>query len=190
MANGKTKVRKIQRDYTNDKQLKAIAIFKRNVRKGKYQSNKDVLIEAGYPPKYASTKSTKIVKSKTFQQLLDKHIPEATLTRKHKELLKASTVLADYEFSVDLTDAEIKHIIERVPNCKFIRTNRTTTFDKKYVTAYYYKPDNATQLKSLELGYKVRKKLMNESGDGEGEFSEEIKAVIVRIRKALPQAGQ
>lgn len=189
MANGKTKVKKLKRSYSTNKQQRAIAIIKKNIKSGKIESNKSILIKAGYEPAYVEENSTKIIKTKSFQELLDKYIPEKDLTKKHKELLKASTVLSDYDFDSKLTDAEIKHIIERVPGCKYIRTNRTSMGDKHYVTAYFYKPDNATQLKSLELGYKVRKKMTNDPEEG-GGYSDEIKAVIVHIRKVLPQATQ
>lgn len=182
MSNGTTKG-KIR---ATKLQKKAVAIFANNAKKGIIEPEGVVLAKAGYDKSIQNTPK-QITKNKTFQQLLDRDLPEKVLTKKHKSMLNSAYSISSYDFDAKLTNAEIKEMIERVPNCKFIRVYRGSGSN---VTAYYYKPDNMTQFKALELGYKLRKKLGNDAEDGEGKYSDEIKAVIVHIRKVLPQAGQ
>ena len=145
-----------------------------------------VLLDSGYS-KSISQSPNKVTKSKDFQYLLNKYLPEKSLVKKHKELLHAANVIDSFIFPNALEDKEIRAIIESVPGCVFIRTKRNS----QNAHAYFYKPDNGTQTKALELAYKVHKKVGGDgSGFGDDGVSEEVREVVFRIRKILPQAGQ
>jgi glycine betaine/choline ABC-type transport system substrate-binding protein len=168
----------------NLRQQRAVEIIAENHANGKIVPMTQVLQQAGYS-NVTIAKPKNVTKSKTFQELLDKMLPAKALIKKHKDLMNAANIIDSFIFSNALTDKEIKAIVEYTPGCVFIRTVR----NQQNAHAYFYRPDNPTQLKAVELGYKVQKKLGNDGGGDAGGYTEEIKAVILHIRKILPPAG-
>lgn len=123
----------------------------------------------------------KVTKSKGWNMLMEKYLSEDILAKKHHQLLNAANIIDSYIFPNSLTDAEIKETVEKTPGCVFIRTKRNS----QNAHAYFYRPDNGIQFKSLELGYKLQKKLGTTEDGGGG--TPEFEAVLLRIRKILPQ---
>ncbi len=167
------------------KQELAAELLVENVRKKNPEPVGKVLQKAGYS-KALSEQPSRIIETPNFQALLDKHLGDKMLLKKHKSLLNAATVIDSYVFSNSMTDEEIKKLIEEIPGCKFIRTQR----NPQNCHAYFYKPDNGTQTKALELAYKIKKKMGGGFGDDDDGQSEEIREVIFRIKKILPEAGK
>lgn len=79
----------------------------------------------------ANTRPNEIVSAKGWQELLEKHLPDTKLTTKHEELLEATKQLSARNGKD--ANAETDDFIEV--------------------------PDYQTQIKALELGYKVKGKL-------------------------------
>lgn len=165
------------------KQQIAAQIIADKVRKQEKIVMAKVLEEAGYS-KGIQNQPSRMMKTKSWQQLLESKLKESFLLKKHKQLINSSG-LNHYTFPNAMTDQEItKIILDGVPGAKVINIHR----NQQWARAHFSAPDNQTQLKSLELAYKVSGKLKSET-EAPNE-SEEIREVIFRVRKLLPQAGQ
>jgi hypothetical protein len=87
------------------------------------------MVEIGYSP---NTRPNEIVKSKGWNELLEKYMPDDKLMRKHDQLLEATKVVSARTTGKD-ADSQTDDFIDV--------------------------PDYQTQYKALELGYKVKGKL-------------------------------
>lgn len=72
-------------------QERAIAIMAENGRKAS-----PAMIQAGYSPASA-TRPSKLTRSKGFQELLEKYLPERHLLKKHSEFLNAKRITRTYQ---------------------------------------------------------------------------------------------
>lgn len=85
----------------------------------------------------------------------------------------------------NLSDAEIKAIVESVPGCKLIYIKDTSWAR----TAYYQAPDNRSQKDALDMAYKIRGSYSPEKVEMKGRFSEltneELANLIARTKKQL-----
>lgn len=137
--------------------------------------------DAGFNPGYA--KNPQYLKDTLkFNKLLKKYLPDDTLTKKHNQLLESGKI-SQFVFRLDATDEEIKAILEDAGSRFLYIKNHPTGR-----TAYFTAPDNDAQLKALDLAYKLKGKVNRDGGDGGGNVSQEIQAVIVRIRSMLPDS--
>lgn len=142
-----------------------------------------VLKQAGYSKATQETPS-RVTGKKSWQQLLDRALAEKGLLKTHKQLLNHSS-LNHYTFPNAMTDQEItKTITDGVPGARVVNIHR----NQQWARAHFSAPDGGIRVKSLELAYKVSGKLKAET-EVPNE-SEEIREVIFRVRKLLPQAGQ
>ncbi len=146
------------------------------------KSMKDV----GYSDAYASNPQ-KLKKTQGWQSIMDKYFSDTKLGKKHAQLLEARSI-EHYTFPNSMTDKQIiDTILEGAPGSKVINIQR----NQAWARAHFSVPDNITQFKSLELGYKVKSKIKSANEEDPGEqTSQEIREVIFRIRKILPAAGQ
>lgn len=119
--------------------------------------------KANYKPSLQKNPK-KLTESKGWNQLMDKYLSEATLAKKHEELLNA-TVLLQMHFPEYTSDKEIKMTIEKAGS-KLVKTiisevtypgkkgKEDITVIKKI--AYYAAPNTMTQDKALDKAYKLR----------------------------------
>jgi hypothetical protein len=166
------------------KQELATDLLSENLRRRKPEPMGAVLRKAGYSIEQ-SKRPSDITNSVTFQQLLEKKLGDKFLLNKHKKLIDAGR-LEKFIFPNAVSDAEIRETINGVKGGKLIKIVR----NPQWARAYYMVPDNITQTKVLELAYKLKRYLGNDVPEGDDGYTEEIRAVIVRIRKVLPPAGQ
>lgn len=179
MAEKKTGLKKTGRAPTT-KQERAAKLMSENIRKPKPQPTGELLIEAGYSEAMSKTPS-RITGSVTFQDLLDRYMPDDTLAKTHQRLLETRKIEhmtfplgpaneddidlsgsqpnkeSDIEKAgaeverTTLTDEEIKTMLKDV-NCTVRRIVHGNT--ARHV--YYWVHDSAAQSKALELAYKMK----------------------------------
>lgn len=132
-----------KRGATAVKQIKAI---KKMVENGGSLSKG--LRDAGYSPAYAH--SGKITSTKTWKELMEKHMSDEKVAKVHESLLEAKE-LKQVAIYHKLKDAEIKKIIEE-QGFTFISTKRF--MNQAYV--YFTVPNTMAQTKALDLIYKLK----------------------------------
>lgn len=127
------------------------------------------MIEAGYSKRTARGSQARLVRSKTWSELMEEYLPEKSLAKKHKQLIEAGTHERRI-FGSEMTDAEIKTVIEAVPGCKLLaienvrgKVKANTDDDETEVEetilrriAYFKASDNRTQLDALDKSYRLR----------------------------------
>lgn len=106
--------------------------------------------EAGYGPGYAKNPQS-LTSTQTWQDLLEKYLPDEKLTEKHEQLMEASSVDT---FTVDrkLKDDAI-HAIARKARVKVFLIQRFSGIDTR---VYISKIDSATQRAALDMAYKLK----------------------------------
>jgi hypothetical protein len=137
-----------------------------------------ILEEAGYS-KEVSSSPTLVTKSKGFQELLEKYLPDDLVLETHTNLLKA-TGLDHYVFPPSTTDEEMKEIIESVPGCKLMKISHGDQWNR----AYYWVPDNKSRKDAIDMAYKLKGSYKAEKV--EHGVSEDLEKALERIRKILP----
>ncbi len=141
------------------------------------------MVAVGYSKATAKTPQ-KLTESKGWKELMGYCIPEEELAKKHSELLDAVKI-NHFTFPNSMSDEEIKEVVEKVPEYILIMIER----NPKYTKAHFSAPDNAIQLKSVELGLKLHGLLgrdNNKASDREDQVCQEIREAVLRIRKILP----
>lgn len=132
------------------------------------------MIEEGYSPNTAK-KPQNVTESKSWEMLLDEYIPEDLVLKTHKEAFEAN----------------------RTVSARSMKTADETTDD------FIDVPDWQTRTKAVELGYKVRGKLINKfegvvkNIDSElnkletdyDKFTREIKEQVVEDNPSLQDKG-
>ena len=106
-----------------------------------------IMIKNGYSPNTAKTPQ-KITESKSWEMLLDQYIPESLVLKTHKKAFKANRVISA----------------------------RTTGKADEKTDDFIDVPDWQTRTKAVELGYKVRGKLIN-------KFEGQIKNIDSELNK-------
>ena len=118
---------------------------------------------------------------KSWQELLDKKLPEKKLLNKHNQLLNATRV-NKYKFSISMELDEIKKIIRRIKGAKFIMVETGL----KWQYCYFTTPDNSTQDSALDKGYKLRGSYHLDKS--ESKVNEKLEAALDRMAALLPDA--
>jgi hypothetical protein len=137
-----------------------MAIQKMVEKGGKPMPMSKALIAVGYSPAYAHNPQ-KFANSKTAQQLMDQYLPDELIAKTHQELLTAGTIqhycfpkLSDHakksDFKGELTNDEIKKIVESVPGCRLIYVKR----DFMGAWAFYEAPDTKSRRDAVDMAYK------------------------------------
>lgn len=144
----------------------------------------EAMLEAGYSPSY-SKHPQDLKKNKAWQRIMKKYLPDDELGKKHQKLLNASKI-DHYVFPATTSDEDIKALIDSVEGLTFIKIQGNAQWKR----CYFSVPDNDTQGRMLELAYKIKGKMgRTDSGGGTGDIvSQEIQAVIIRIRNILPES--
>ncbi len=105
--------------------------------------------DAGYSKIYADNPQ-KMKRTLSFQQLLDKHLPDSKVVKIHGGLLNASH-LDNIQFSLVFTDEEIKEMI-KAAGCKLLKIKRT----ERSGYAWFMISDNRARDAALDKIYKLR----------------------------------
>ena len=171
---------------TEAKPIQGIVLSRRDLLKKKLAENIGMPIsramrEVGYSKEY-SRQPQALTTGKKWRETLEKYLPDDDLAKKHNQLLSAGKIL-QFVFRLDATDEEIKAILE-ASGSRFLYIKNHTTGR----TAYFTAPDSDAQLKALDLAYKVKGKMVSKTDDNGGNGSQEIQAVIMRIRTILPDS--
>jgi len=135
---------------------KILEISKR--KRGKLPPMGKIMKSVGYSTAYS--KNPKQLKgTETFQELLKIFIPESKTVRRHGELQDFSSI-EHYTFpSVgkgkkkrDLSNKEIKMIVESVPGCKLIYIKPDFYAGK---IAFFQAPDGKIRVNAVDMAYKL-----------------------------------
>ena len=108
--------------------------------------------KAGYSKAY-STNPGQLKKTLSWQELMEKNLPDDLLSQRHNELLTAMTI-GNYVFVNSLTDEEIRQVVESAPGCKLIKIQR----NQAHARAYFSVPDNKPRKDAIDMAYKLKSK--------------------------------
>lgn len=117
---------------------------------GKAKTMREVLKKAGYCEE-TTRAPNKVFKTKSFQELLNKYLPDDYVAKKQKILTSAATI-KEIQFSIDEEDSAIKEIIKMIPGSKFIKI---TKYEKTKIVKYLC-PLYDEQRQSLDMVHKLK----------------------------------
>ena len=130
---------------------KLSAIIRENKGNKKITMGK-LMREAGYSPTY-SKHVGKLVKSKTFQELLEEYLPDDMLSKTHANITQAKSI--DHRtFPKSMTDKEMTTVIESVAGCKVKKIKHGDSANH----VWFWMPDNTNRLNAIKEAYKVKNK--------------------------------
>jgi hypothetical protein len=137
-----------------EKQIKLAQLIATNDGKLPKEKRKmsDLMIEAGYSP-VTSYKPSPILKSETFQRLLDQYLPEKKVVKAHEQLITAGTIQT-IDLPIEKTDEEIKAELHEMGGFKVVTIGRKKGSDTARV--YYLQPDGVTRRGAVDMAYKLR----------------------------------
>lgn len=136
-----------------------------------------LMLRAGYKKSYARSPD-KIKKTVTWQDLMEKNLPDNLLTRKHYELLSA-VAIDHYTFPNAISNKEIQEIIDNAPGCKLITVKRNA----QWARAYFSIPDNRSRKDAIDMAYKLKNKYPATKLQHEGEITIETVEIIDPTKK-------
>jgi len=111
-----------------------------------------LMIQAGYAPGYARNPD-KLKKTLSWEQLMQKNLPDDLISQKHNELLSSMTI-DHYIFPNAVTDEMIKQILDQVAGCKLLRVQR----NPQWARAFFAVPDNRSRKDAIDMAYKLKGK--------------------------------
>ncbi len=157
------------------------------------------MLSVGFSPAYAKNPQ-KFLKTKTAQELLDEYLPDEMVAMRHSELLNAGEIqhyifpkLSD-EMAKDkkrkgvkikkneLTNKEIKEIVESVPGCRLIYVKR----DFMGAWAFFSAPDGRIRKDAIDMAYKRKGDYAPDKIQvSRGKYSELTNAELAALEKKL-----
>ena len=164
------------------KQRKAAELATENLRRGTMRTMGEILLDAGYSKDVAERPST-VTESDGYKELMQQYLPDNKLLKKHEELTSAKRLdhmvfplfTGEDDDEPDeslepqahggalkrfkkqgstLTDDDIIEMLKDV-NC----TVRKIVHGQTSRHVYFWSPDNQTQLKAVDLAYKLKGKI-------------------------------
>ncbi|MFM9793314.1 hypothetical protein [Streptomyces turgidiscabies] len=108
--------------------------------------------KAGFSDAYAKNPK-KLTSTPTWEELLNKYLPDKKLAEVHKKILNAQK-LEHMVFPLGMEEADIKKLLNSV-GCK----PKKIKHGEQAIHVWYWAPDSKAQAKGVELGYKVKGKL-------------------------------
>ena len=139
------------------------------------------MVKAGYSPNTAKT-PTKLTKSKYWQKLMDKHLPDKDLIKVHRELLGAGTV-GQQIYKHSISNQIIRKLYKKVGFRVLDIIVSTSRFGNKIKVAIFFMPDSATRDKALDKAYKLAGHYAPEKH--EHDLEPELRERLDRIAKIL-----
>lgn len=159
----KTRVRKLTLN-----QKRVLDRIEEQVTKG----NKVVVSKAMQGIYAPSLRTTKITKLPEYEALLERHLSDSKLAKKHDQLLNATSLEKLYFDEVD-SDETIQSVISQMEGYKLLHII-TKVNDVGAVTskqAFVKAPDNNTQDKALDKAYKIRGRYPKEGSNVALQFN-------------------
>jgi len=155
------------RKFYSTRQQIAVKRLSEIIRSGK--KNKSITIgkilrDAGYSDSYSEAPN-RIIKRKSFQEALDRYLPDEVITKIHGSILQAS-VIDHMTFPKAMSDKEIKEVIESIDGCKVRKIKHGELANH----AYFWSPDNTSRLRAVAEAYKIKNKYPAEKHKIEGEI--------------------
>jgi hypothetical protein len=121
-------------------------------------SIRQIIKEEGMSQCYADNPG-RLFSTTQAKDLIAKYLPDELIYKTHGELIRAGEI-SHYVFPVDrrhkdkqITNEEIKIVVESVPGCKLIYIKRD---DYLGAVAYFQAPDNRNRSSAVDMAYKVK----------------------------------
>lgn len=134
------------------------------------------MTEVGYKPGHAKNPQ-KITKSKSWEKLLQTHLPDSLLAKSHKELLNQRRI----EYFVFPKKMEDEEIMDHV-TAAGLRTIVIRESDKGKL-AFYSIADAQAKKFALEMAYKLKGK--NPKEDPDSALDGEIKVLLIQVNNVI-----
>lgn len=153
------------------RQEKAVQLFVENGGK----SASAAMREAGFSDAYAKNPQ-KLTATSTWDELLDKALPDSKLLTAHKKILNAQK-LEHMVFPLGMEEADIKKLLNST-GCK----PKQIKYGEQAIHVWYWSPDMKAQAKAIEMGYNLKGKLkqkVEHSGEVTGLFGSDVLQVEV-----------
>lgn len=132
-------------------QEKVLDIVVKDVKKGRKLSIRRAMKESGvYSPSFADTQSHKLTQSKGWKELIEQHLPDSFIAKRHRKLFDQKKV-EYFSFGKNKTDEEIE---EAVTGAGLELINISHTADGKL--AFYSVDDVHAVTKALEMAHKIK----------------------------------
>lgn len=115
------------------------------------------MLAAGYS-EISSKTPKKLTDSEGWKELMDKHLGDTKLSKKHDQLLNAVS-LERMNFSENDTDEDVEKVVAKMEGYKLLKIVNIYNSEKTEITgkyAYVKAPDNMTQEKALDKAYKLK----------------------------------
>lgn len=133
-----------------------VAIAKKN--RGKLPSMKKLMKAADYSDSY-SKNPAQLKGTETWNELMNMFIPKSKLAIRHGELVDFASI-EHYVFPAqgrgakkrELTNEEIKTIVESVPGCRLIHIKPDPYIGK---VAFFQAPDGRVRKDAIDMAYKL-----------------------------------
>jgi len=130
------------------RQEKAAQIFVENGGK----SASDAMREAGFSEAYARNPQ-KLTGTATWDELLDKYLPDRKLVDVHKKILNAHK-LEHMVFPLGMEEGDIKKLLNSVGS-----KPKKIKHGEQAIHVWYWAPDQKARASAVDLAYKVKGKL-------------------------------
>lgn len=124
----------------------------RNSKGQKHITMGKILKAAGYSEE-TSKNPDQVTESKGFRQLIEEAVPDLKMAERFGMLTDAVT-LDQYKLNASMTDKEVNELVESIPGFKVRRIQRSLL--EKYLTVYFWRPDNMTIDKALDKLVKIK----------------------------------
>ena len=128
---------------------------------------------AGYSITKPNVSTEKLTKSKGWEELMEKHLPDSLLAKKHRELLN-STDIGHMVFPIAITDKEITKLLATV-NCVPQKIMHGDTANH----VWFWARDNKALKDGLDMAYKLKGSYKPEKKEHSGE----LRASVVFLPK-------
>lgn len=130
---------------------------------GKISVSKE-MAKAGYSDTYAKNPD-RLTGNETFNQLLDKYLPDADVLNLHAQVNLAGKHRVKI-FPDSWTENDLRKYIEAIPGCAVARVQRFNRGSQKNPDwrkrVYYLVPDYIPRKQAIELAYKVKGRMAPE----------------------------
>jgi phage terminase small subunit len=140
--------------------------------------------DAGYSEATAKNPN-KLTSSPTWDDLMDKYLPDKKLVDVHKKMLNAFK-LEHMVFPLGMEEQDIKKLLNSVGS-----KPKKIKHGESAIHVWYWAPDQTARAKSVELGYKVKGKLtqkIEHSGEIGGLFGDDTLTIRVVDGRDKPES--
>jgi hypothetical protein len=190
MPNGKTATgkkipdntgKKIKKSIPDKQKILASLILENTGKPPKEQKTmQELMKEAGYSDGYAKNPQD-LKQTSTWQQLMDKKVPEKKEVNKLAQLLEAAK-LASVKFPLSMTEEQMIKVVKKIKGAKVAYISRGI----KWAYVNYTIPDNSIQLETLKEVHKTRGRYKTDQIAD--KTNENMERALDRLSQLLPDA--